>query len=480
VKRLLTAILPFLFLCLTLRAKELGDYQIGDVARTDILTPVSLDVEDTAATAALQSAQAEKYPSIFRHLSGVTNDIAREFLSGFSQARIRFQKQLTNEFSSYPLDDATIHSANFGNFVTAFGIENRKFPVTDKLAAEWARGNDGQSIQEKLLRTLLWVEGRPIYPDILPAGMTVGRAVRLVPVNSLDERLPLETVQAVPVTPASGLMTVSNAQAMFRREFPAQDQLLARAVAAFIKANCFPDQPFTQLTRGTAVCDLVVSDHFDAGDVIVHRGTIIDHKIKARLITLNEKLKSTAPPPIPPADATVTEQSPTLPPPAAPTARTSEPTTTTASSESEFPHHALILGLASISIAALGITGWLFYKKRKYGMRSGVLPNEPSQPDTGTQAREVSHLLREAVQRELVSQRGNLLWAQQAASEEINTLVHRLDELHTPMQERLQTYEARIQMLEKELAIRDEENRQLLKMKIDMITRQMESERAGS
>ena len=45
------------------------------------------------------------------------------------------------------------------------------------------------------------------------------------------------------------------------------------------------------------------------------------------------------------------------------------------------------------------------------------------------------------------------------------------------MQERLRAYEARIQELEKELTALNEENRELLKLKIDMIRRQLEVER---
>jgi hypothetical protein len=91
----------------------------------------------------------------------------------------------------------------------------------------------------------------------------------------------------------------------------------------------------------------------------------------------------------------------------------------------------------------------------------------------------VAQAVREAVQQELASQRRELLVAQQAATEEIAALVRRLDELQVPMQQRLQTYEGRIQELEKELTLRNEENRELLKLKIEMISRQLATERAS-
>ena len=70
--------------------------------------------------------------------------------------------------------------------------------------------------------------------------------------------------------------------------------------------------------------------------------------------------------------------------------------------------------------------------------------------------------------------------AQQAAALEISDLVRRLDELKVPMQERLLSYQARIRELEKDLAERNEENRELLKLKIEMIRSQLEAERARS
>jgi hypothetical protein len=90
---------------------------------------------------------------------------------------------------------------------------------------------------------------------------------------------------------------------------------------------------------------------------------------------------------------------------------------------------------------------------------------------------QVTQVMREAVQQELTSQRRELLLAQEAATGEIVALVQRLDELQVPMQERLRAYEIHIQTLEKELALRNEENRQLLTMKIEMTSRQLETER---
>src|ERR1019366_7614527 len=89
----------------------------------------------------------------------------------------------------------------------------------------------------------------------------------------------------------------------------------------------------------------------------------------------------------------------------------------------------------------------------------------------------LAQALKEALVQELAVQRKELLQAQQIATAEIAQLTHHLDELKAPIQERLRSYETRIQELEKELSARTEENRELLKLKIEMMRHQLEVER---
>jgi hypothetical protein len=93
---------------------------------------------------------------------------------------------------------------------------------------------------------------------------------------------------------------------------------------------------------------------------------------------------------------------------------------------------------------------------------------------------QLAQSLKDAVVQGLAAQRSELLKAQQSAVLEISELVRRLDELKAPLQERIHSYEARIRELEKDLAERNEENRELLKLKIEMIRSQLEAERGGN
>jgi Glu-tRNA(Gln) amidotransferase subunit E-like FAD-binding protein len=102
---------------------------------------------------------------------------------------------------------------------------------------------------------------------------------------------------------------------------------------------------------------------------------------------------------------------------------------------------------------------------------------------TSVQSELAPHLveaLKDAVVQELASQRRELLAAQQAAAAELTELARKLEAVQTPMLERLRAYETRIQELEKMLSEQTEENRELLKLKIEMLRNQIEAERGNS
>jgi hypothetical protein len=86
--------------------------------------------------------------------------------------------------------------------------------------------------------------------------------------------------------------------------------------------------------------------------------------------------------------------------------------------------------------------------------------------------------LKNAVVQELATQRRELIAAQQAATAELTELARRLEAVQTPLLERLRIYEERVQDLERELADQSRENRELLKLKIDMLREKIQSERS--
>jgi len=128
--------------------------------------------------------------------------------------------------------------------------------------------------------------------------------------------------------------------------------------------------------------------------------------------------------------------------------------------------------LTAVSILALLIL-WRLVRQPKTAMVSVPAKlqrmDKPAPAFPAELAPLLAQTLKEAVVQGLAAQRVELLEAQRQAAVEISELVNRLDQLQAPMQERLRAYQERIQELQKDLAERTEENRELLRLKIEMI-----------
>jgi hypothetical protein len=128
-----------------------------------------------------------------------------------------------------------------------------------------------------------------------------------------------------------------------------------------------------------------------------------------------------------------------------------------------------------VSLSLMLAAGWKILRNRA-ATNTSRTPARASELNLPSQ---VNQAVRDAVARELGQQRHALLVTQHAATDEISRLVRHFDHLQLPGQERLQEYEARIQALERELGQRNEETRELVKMKINLIRQQMASEHIG-
>ena len=134
-----------------------------------------------------------------------------------------------------------------------------------------------------------------------------------------------------------------------------------------------------------------------------------------------------------------------------------------------------ILGVPSVAVSHAANDEW-----RRRALEAEVRAEQAQAALKASLAPQLAASLKEAVVQGLAAQRSELLKAQQSAALEISELVRRLDELKVPIQERLSSYETRIRELEKDLAERNEENRELLKLRIEMTRSQLEAERARS
>jgi hypothetical protein len=460
-------------------AKELSAYRTGDSAEETISTPVALDVIDAEATAAQKATEGLKSPAIFRSYPNPTNVIAEDFRAAFATTRALFTTNLSGAFGKITNADETVASPAFTGFVTAFNRKKIPFPISSQLAATWVRGDVGEAIETRCLNQLLQMMHRPIRPDDLPPGLALGETLRLAAVDNPQAKLALANAERGKLVTVTSVTTITRLRDLFRRAFPQPEQAMARGVGKYLRTNCELDPGLTQEVRERDTKQMVVLNHFDAGQVIIARGEIVDAKTMAVLEVLNEKL---VPGQLNSQLLAQREQlRAQLDRAAAQKVRDQEIALQNQAAATRARNRWLLMAGAGIAAFTAAFGMWLRHRRGTPSLLPMRVEKHSSQPQDffpASVSPQVAQILKDAVVQGLAAQRRELLQAQQTAAAEINALVHRLDELKAPMQERLRSYEERIGGLEKDLAERTEENRELLKLKIEMTRRQLEAERA--
>jgi hypothetical protein len=466
---------------LRLHAANPEVWHLGDVASEDIRTPVALDVIDPDANPMSKAEATSQTPIVFIAHPNATNTMVENLTTAFTGTHADFQAALKETFQQSNLSEATIQSPEFENFVRGFNVKAEKLSISPGLARQWARGETGLDTFSNLVTQLLQATDRPVLPDTLPDGFIMGDTVRLVPYHSSQEELTLtleEAEETGTIFSRSSLTTVTQLRALFRRNFSAEDKLLAHSLATFIHSNVKLDTNLTQIARERAARSSVSSYHYDAGQIIVQRGQVVDAKILAALTRLNDVSPSAQPNPPAPV---VHEPAQPAPMPA----EKSQPVPALPGQAQDIRGNYLWLGAACTGMSVLVLLA--YWRLQLTGRRAALLRPRATEPFRPNQMRlppelapQLAEMLKSVVVQELATQRRELLQSQQYAAAEVVRLMQRLTELRAPLQERLAAYEEHIQELEEELGEQSKENRELLKLQIDMLKEQVKTERAAS
>jgi hypothetical protein len=371
-----------------LHAKELTDYRVGDIADRDIVAPAAFDAIDSAATAEKKIEAAKKIPVIFRDFSNsATNAVVTDFSAAFARNRASFIAALQKRFHSSELRDRIITSKTFDNFVATYNLESENFPVSETLAADWARGESGNEIQNQLLDRLLEILQNPICAEPLPQNFS-SAALCLVSVDRLDESISVASIsEKNKIVAATNLLTLTTARENFRKKFPTNELALVSASAHFLKPNCAPDLALTQQFRDRATRDSTVALHFATGQIVIPRGSIIDEKMKSILAQMPSVI----------SQASVQNTFP---------ASTASPISNAAF------NHELWLVSALVAVSAVAITA-LFFVLRMSRMRPAESQLPVRMPAPGYFSPQIAEVIKAALVQELAATRVELFKAQQ-------------------------------------------------------------------
>jgi hypothetical protein len=463
-----------------LSAKDLLDYQIGDKVESDIVAPVELTVVDAEATEALKQKEAYKVPVVIRVYTNVADEVIQSFQEAFLQTRTNFLEAVEKTFSQRKLSPWDLSSGAFQELAVLFQTQNQLFPVSLARATLWAGGTDDQPYLDSLNTALRRAMQLRVRADAWPEGIKIGAVVRLVPIVDADETLTASVAaQRGSNAPKNKLIPLTTAKINLQNYFPPEEQPASHYVASFLKVNCVVDEDVTRELQTQRTENILVADHYATGEILAKRGQAIDKKSKAALEQLKEK-----------AALGGLQQLVAL---------MNDPTK---ASDNRKPAPWLVGGLVT-AVLVLVLAVWQLTRLRQPVMvlpvpmvnrdlanvsekswQARALTAEQRAGKTQSQLRDgvmsqVARWLSDHGVRGLISQRARLLAAQQIAINEMAELEARLEKIQAPLQDRLEEYQRRVWDLEKKLAMKGDENRELIQAKLEVVRKQLDHKRGG-
>ncbi|WP_414662258.1 hypothetical protein [Horticoccus sp. 23ND18S-11] len=451
---------------LTAATPTVPEYKLGDVATADVITPVALQVVNPEATEALKKKVAQQVYLVVRHNVQTASEAEKALRDSLAAARQTFMTNLKREDFDAP---------GFARVIREVSRTAPKDLPFDKLAPAWARGQNDDAFVESLIQPLRQVMAQPIVNNKTETPLPANQPLRMMAVKSDDQPLAVRDIEASGQTVASSkVLSLWRARRLVETHFPAGQEGLGRFSASFVRTNATPDPAVTDIWRAQRLEGVTVNDSFDAAQVIVRKGQTIDRKALSALAAMREK------------SLIGTLQ-----------VKLEQEQSVAGEIKSQTTWIAAVLGGVGL---VLGLILWrlrvrpstslapVLVNPAMPGAGAGTVP--PGAADDAWRSRAleaegkaeraqqairsgVLGWMREKIFRTLTHQRAELLSAQQKAEAEMWELEQRLEQLHTPLQERIVAYEKRIEELEKELSQKGEENRELIGARITVARQQL-------
>jgi hypothetical protein len=449
------------------------EYRLGDVAESDIVTPVALNVVNPEATEALKKKVADEVRFVVRHAPQTLTEAEAELRESIIATRRKF---MTN------VQQADLESSSFARVIRQISASSPKDFPFESFAPLWVRGQADDAALSSLLQPLREVLVQPIVNNKTDTPLPTNQAVRLVSVKDLNAAPTASELEAPgQMVQAGKVLSLWRAKRLVETYFPAGQEARGRFAAAFVRINAVPDAATTELLKVRRMDGLAVNDTYDAAQTIVRKGQTIDRKALNALAMMREKsMIGTL--------QTKLEQEQTV---------AVQIKTQTKLIGASLGLVCLVLMLILLRLRSRPSTALVTLPGNPAlaGMEAHALPSGEGDESwrsralvaEGKAARAqqairsgVMGWMREKIVRTLFHQRAELLDAHKKAEAEMLELEQRLEQLHAPLQERITAYEQRIEELEKDLAAKGEENRELIGARINVARQHLSMERERS
>lgn len=263
------------------------DYQIGQIAEVDVVTPVGLTVLDAEETERLRQRMAREAPPVYRYLPTAGEEAVAALRRRLREQRAWFQAALERDYRRSRLNRATVDHPSFTRYVAWLREQNSSLPPVPKLVQAWALGEPDDTLQAELTDRLKTLMARFVVDETPPASPTPANRARLLPVRQPDAELDLGKAGTRGFECArADLCALPEAQAVLQRGFPSDEQAAARLLAEFVRPNCFLDPALSQQLREGLAAAALATVRYEAGQVIVRRNEVVDTRARAALDAL--------------------------------------------------------------------------------------------------------------------------------------------------------------------------------------------------
>lgn len=456
-------------------------YKLGDVADQDVATPVALTVVNTEATEKLKQQLSEDILPVVRFAPGSASEAEKLLRGSMEKAKGNFLTTLRQALAGQPTEGLVSTSPAYAAALRIVAGESPAHLPLAAFAPLWLQNKSDHLLLADLVQPVREVMTQPIAASKSDQTLAANQAVQLLAVRSLGEAPTPQELETPGTRVTTGrILSLWRARRLVETSFGPGQEEMARFAASFVQANAISDPALTELYRAKRRAGITANDTYDAAQVIVRKGQIIDQRALNALAAMREKSLIG-------------------------TLQTKLDQEQTVAGQIKKQTKWIVGGLAVVSAALLLIL-WRLRSRPSTDLHPALVSSyDPGSGPELTDGNEADHWrsraliaegkanrahhairtgvlgwMREKIFQTLFKQRSELLNAHKKAELEMGELEQRLSSLHTPLQERIRAYEQRIEELERELAVQGEANRKLIGARIAVTRQQLDVERQRS
>lgn len=425
----------------------LPEYELGEIAAADVVVPAGVNPIDRGLGLGLSAGVPAEQFWVFRRDLRTTARLVEELQADFVRSQDRFRQALVEAFGQLPVNRRDVNSVRFRSLQATFQNENDGFPVNYQLAVAWAYElDDSHFFLPVSLSVFECFVGRAVLPDesLLPDYVA---EVLILPVGEATVEGPIEEqLEGSVLIGGTSVDAVSVIRQRVYRALAGESLVLADHVSRRVRANATIDEALTARLREERITVDAVADRLTEGALIVQQGEQVSETHLELLAALKTSLK-----PLP----TDSRGDPNL-------------------GRSFLERNGF--WLSGLGLAVLVAVWWVLMVRRRGRSRLPVLVRDPSEPGagfSGARAEDsvIVQALRDKTVQALYSQHQEFRRHEQSATELLRELEEVIANLEPRTQEKIRQFETRIRELELQLAEKEDENRELIRVQIESTRR---------